>query len=64
MARGRQDIYADRPEFDAHCVDCDARFTITLYAGDTPNEAFPRDHPQNGCYVKERRAVKTKSTRT
>lgn len=63
MARSRQDIYTDATRHDAHCVDCDARFTITLYTGDTPQQAFPRDHPQNGCYVKDVRAVRTKRLR-
>lgn len=43
------------------CTLCDAVFDITLYEGDTKDQAFARDHPQNGCVVKEQRAVSTRT---
>lgn len=53
------ETYTDPITADAECVDCDARFTATLYVGDTTGSAFARDHPHNGCWVNEQRTVRT-----
>lgn len=64
MPRRKESTYYDvRVQHQAECADCGASFTITVYPGDTTSQAFPRDHPQNGCYVKDVRAVRTKRLR-
>jgi len=56
------DDYVERSYGRGECSDCGAEFGVTIYQGDTQGTAFVRDHPQNGCHVKELRTINTKRT--